>query len=244
MLSVHTSALEQPGTGDAGGLSVYVAEVAKQLAARGREGEIVTRATSAAVAPVVEMVPGVLTRHVLAGPYDGLSKQDLPGQLRAFAAGVMRAGPRLPGSRQNAAVRRPHPAAQGPRPAHPCGPAAARAAPGLGRPGDEVPRGRRRRAVPSCSESVALVALEAQASAVLVPTQEVGARAHVIESLLLDPDRRAVLVGGSVRHASGSGWGTTTDRLLLVHAQARRAGGFPGSIEPVALAGVPPAVTP
>jgi D-inositol-3-phosphate glycosyltransferase len=33
MFSVHTSPLEQPGTGDAGGLNVYVAEVAKQLAA-------------------------------------------------------------------------------------------------------------------------------------------------------------------------------------------------------------------
>ena len=32
-LSVHTSPLEQPGTGDAGGLNVYVVEVARRLAA-------------------------------------------------------------------------------------------------------------------------------------------------------------------------------------------------------------------
>ena len=31
MLSVHTSPLEQPGTGDAGGLNVYVAEVSKAV---------------------------------------------------------------------------------------------------------------------------------------------------------------------------------------------------------------------
>ena len=37
MLSVHTSPLEQPGTGDAGGLNVYVVELAHQLAARGGE---------------------------------------------------------------------------------------------------------------------------------------------------------------------------------------------------------------
>jgi D-inositol-3-phosphate glycosyltransferase len=31
-VSVHTSPLEQPGTGDAGGLNVYGVEVAKRLA--------------------------------------------------------------------------------------------------------------------------------------------------------------------------------------------------------------------
>ena len=39
MLSVHTSPLEQPGTGDAGGLNVYVVEVSKRLAQRGIEVE-------------------------------------------------------------------------------------------------------------------------------------------------------------------------------------------------------------
>jgi len=47
MLSVHTSPLEQPGTGDAGGLNVYVVEVSKRLAQRGVEVEIFTRATNA-----------------------------------------------------------------------------------------------------------------------------------------------------------------------------------------------------
>jgi D-inositol-3-phosphate glycosyltransferase len=37
MLSVHTSPLEQPGTGDAGGMNVYVVEVAHQLAKLGVE---------------------------------------------------------------------------------------------------------------------------------------------------------------------------------------------------------------
>ena len=35
-------------------------------------------------------------RHVTAGPYEGLGKDDLPGQLCAFAAGVMRAGAHAP----------------------------------------------------------------------------------------------------------------------------------------------------
>ena len=35
MVSVHTSPLDQPGTGDAGGMNVYVLEVSRQLAASG-----------------------------------------------------------------------------------------------------------------------------------------------------------------------------------------------------------------
>ncbi len=90
MLSVHTSPLEQPGTGDAGGLNVYVVETAKRLAQRGTEVEIFTRATSSDAPPLAELVPGVLVRSLVAGPFEGLSKNDLPGQLCAFAAGVMR----------------------------------------------------------------------------------------------------------------------------------------------------------
>jgi D-inositol-3-phosphate glycosyltransferase len=90
-ISVHTSPLDQPGTGDAGGLNVYVVEVSKRLAAFGIEVEIFTRATSRDLPPVVELDPGVLVRHVTAGPYEGLSKEDLPGQLCAFTTGVLRA---------------------------------------------------------------------------------------------------------------------------------------------------------
>lgn len=90
MLSLHTSPLEQPGTGDAGGLNVYVVETARRLADRGTEVEIFTRATSSDAPPVTQLAPGVLVRHVVAGPFEGLSKNDLPGQLCAFTAGVMR----------------------------------------------------------------------------------------------------------------------------------------------------------
>jgi D-inositol-3-phosphate glycosyltransferase len=96
MLSVHTSPLEQPGTGDAGGMNVYVVEVAHQLARLGVEVEIFTRTTTADLPPTVELEPGVLVRHITAGPYEGLGKDDLPGQLCAFAAGVMRTGAHAP----------------------------------------------------------------------------------------------------------------------------------------------------
>lgn len=90
VLSIHTSPLDQPGTGDAGGMNVYVVETAKRLAEAGTAVEIFTRATNSNQPPVVELAPGVLVRHVTAGPFEGLLKQDLPGQLCAVTAGVMR----------------------------------------------------------------------------------------------------------------------------------------------------------
>ncbi len=91
MISVHTSPLARPGTGDAGGMNVYVLETARRLARRGVQVEIFTRATTGSVEPEVELAPGIQVRHVVAGPFEGLSKQDLPGQLCAFTAGIMTA---------------------------------------------------------------------------------------------------------------------------------------------------------
>jgi D-inositol-3-phosphate glycosyltransferase len=89
-VSVHTSPLEQPGTGDAGGLNVYVVEVAKRLAARGVEVDIFTRAVSRSQPPVAELAPGVLVRHLTAGPFEDLDKSDLPGQLCQFTFELLR----------------------------------------------------------------------------------------------------------------------------------------------------------
>ncbi|SDF62051.1 D-inositol-3-phosphate glycosyltransferase [Lentzea fradiae] len=91
VLSVHTSPLEQPGTGDAGGMNVYIVQTATRMAQRGVEVEIFTRATSSELPPVVELAPGVRVRNVAAGPFEGLGKEDLPSQLCAFSAGVLRA---------------------------------------------------------------------------------------------------------------------------------------------------------
>ncbi|WP_224386910.1 D-inositol-3-phosphate glycosyltransferase [Pseudonocardia sp. ICBG1293] len=91
VLSVHTSPTEQPGTGDAGGMNVYVAQTAIRMARRGVEAEIFTRATSSDQPPTVELEPGATVRFVAAGPFEGLGKDDLPSQLCAFTAGVLRA---------------------------------------------------------------------------------------------------------------------------------------------------------
>lgn len=90
MISLHTSPLDQPGTGDAGGMNVYVIELSKQLAAQGIAVDVFTRATSSALDPVVAACDGVTVHHVHAGPFEGLTKGELPGQLCAFAREVLR----------------------------------------------------------------------------------------------------------------------------------------------------------
>lgn len=72
-------------------MNVYVMQTALELARRGVDVEIFTRATTSADAPVVRVAPGVLVRNVVAGPFEGLDKYDLPTQLCAFTAGVLRA---------------------------------------------------------------------------------------------------------------------------------------------------------
>jgi D-inositol-3-phosphate glycosyltransferase len=84
VLSVHTSPLEQPGTGDAGGMNVYIAQTARRMADRGIAVEVFTRATSSDLPPVAELAPGVTVRHIVSGPFEGLAKDELPGQLCAF----------------------------------------------------------------------------------------------------------------------------------------------------------------
>lgn len=91
MISMHTSPLATPGSGDAGGMNVYVLEVSKQLAAQGTEVEIFTRATSSQQPPNVAVADGVTVHNVTAGPYEGLRKEQLPAQMCAFTASVLRA---------------------------------------------------------------------------------------------------------------------------------------------------------
>jgi D-inositol-3-phosphate glycosyltransferase len=90
MISVHTSPLDQPGTGDAGGLNVYVLELSRRLAAAGIEVDIFTRATSSRLDPVTGVGDGIKVHNIHAGPFEGLTKGELPGQLCVFARDVLR----------------------------------------------------------------------------------------------------------------------------------------------------------
>jgi len=72
-------------------MNVYVAEIAKRLAARGIEVEIFTRAVSRDTPPLAEFAPGVLVRSVVAGPFEELDKTELPAQVCPFTLEVLRA---------------------------------------------------------------------------------------------------------------------------------------------------------
>ena len=87
---IHTSPLEQPGSGDAGGMNVYVVESARRMAEAGAEVDIFTRATSSQVPSVVDLFPGVKVHHLIAGPFQGLAKEELPGQFCALSNALMR----------------------------------------------------------------------------------------------------------------------------------------------------------
>jgi D-inositol-3-phosphate glycosyltransferase len=84
VLSVHTSPLAQPGTGDSGGMNVYLSSVAERMAAEGVEVDVYTRATGADLPPTVVTSGGVRVHHLQAGPPSS-RKQDLTNHLCAFA---------------------------------------------------------------------------------------------------------------------------------------------------------------
>jgi len=96
MISLHTSPLEKPGSGDAGGLNVYVAQTAKRLAEAGVKVDVFTRATASAQSDVVPMGDGVQVFNLPAGPYEGLRKEDLPSQVCPFTAELLRVAANRP----------------------------------------------------------------------------------------------------------------------------------------------------
>jgi D-inositol-3-phosphate glycosyltransferase len=89
VLSMHTSPLAQPGTGDGGGMNVYVRELATALARTGVRCDLYTRAEADDVAPIVNVEPGLYVHHVPAGPLRAVEKEALPGLVDEFADAVL-----------------------------------------------------------------------------------------------------------------------------------------------------------
>ena len=87
LISLHTSPLAQPGSGDSGGMNVYVREVASALAQAGVECTTYTRADRPGLAPELVVEPGHSVVHVPAGPFE-LPKEALAEQVDVFADGV------------------------------------------------------------------------------------------------------------------------------------------------------------
>src|SRR5579864_9161539 len=89
VLSLHTSPLAQPGTGDGGGMNVYVRELTAALARTCVACDVFTRAWSPDLPPVVEVEPGLRVHHVAAGPPEGVAKEALPAVVEEFTANVL-----------------------------------------------------------------------------------------------------------------------------------------------------------
>ena len=68
VLSMHTSPLAQPGTGDGGGMNVYVRELSSALARGGVTCDVYTRRYCRDLPDVVAVEPGFAVHHVAAGP--------------------------------------------------------------------------------------------------------------------------------------------------------------------------------
>ena len=88
-LALHTSPLSQPGTGNAGGMNVYVDELATTMARRGVASVVFTRRTHIHQPQVIEPVPGYRVVHISAGPPAGLPPAELAPLVPRFAQGVV-----------------------------------------------------------------------------------------------------------------------------------------------------------
>ena len=83
VISLHTSPLTQPGSGDSGGMNVYIREFVSSLTQAGVACDVFVRRWSDELEPVVEVEPGFRVVHVPAGPCD-MSKEDLPSIVDEF----------------------------------------------------------------------------------------------------------------------------------------------------------------
>ena len=77
---VHTSPLDQPGAGDAGGMNIYVVESAERMAAMGVSVDIFTRRHNPDLPDIVELSSGVRVRHLNIGAYNA-TKEELPALI-------------------------------------------------------------------------------------------------------------------------------------------------------------------
>ena len=86
---VHTSPLDQPGIGDAGGMNIYVLESAQRMAVMGVKVDIFTRRTDASQADIVDISPGVRVRHIDCG-HGNLTKEQLPAHIAGLSKEFLR----------------------------------------------------------------------------------------------------------------------------------------------------------
>ena len=89
-LSLHTSPLAAPGTGDAGGMNVYIDELAATMTGRAIDVTVLTRRTDPALPEVVTAAGGYRVVHIPAGPPDALPIDQIPGHVADFTEEAFR----------------------------------------------------------------------------------------------------------------------------------------------------------
>lgn len=90
VLAVHTSPIDQPGTGDSGGMNVYIRSVAERMAGLGVAVDLFTRCRGGATHEVREIAPGIRVVSAKGGPCHALPKSAVQRYLPEFLGGVLR----------------------------------------------------------------------------------------------------------------------------------------------------------
>lgn len=88
-LAMHTSPLLQPGSGDAGGMNVYLDELSRTMSGRGIDVTVFTRHIDPDLPVVVDVDDGYRVVHIEAGPMASLPVAELPRHVPAFAEAVI-----------------------------------------------------------------------------------------------------------------------------------------------------------
>jgi D-inositol-3-phosphate glycosyltransferase len=89
VVSLHTSPLDQPGTGDSGGMNVFIRAAAERLSAGGIGVDVFTRSRDERRPEVQELGGGSRIINVPAGPNAPVPKEALPRFLPEFLDGVL-----------------------------------------------------------------------------------------------------------------------------------------------------------
>jgi glycosyltransferase involved in cell wall biosynthesis len=84
LISEHASPLATIGSVDAGGQNIYVAHVARGLAAAGHQVDVLTRRDDPGLPARIDMRPGVRVIHIDAGPPRFVPKEALLEHMPAF----------------------------------------------------------------------------------------------------------------------------------------------------------------
>lgn len=90
VVSLHTSPLDQPGSGDSGGMNVFIRAAAERVAALGVDVDVFTRCRGHDLPEVQELGGRSRLINVKAGPCAPIPKDELPRYLGEFLGGVLR----------------------------------------------------------------------------------------------------------------------------------------------------------